>query len=106
MLAFTHDTIPKIIESVDFLNIMTYDLMNRRDNVTKHHTGVQNSLEAINAYLERGVPAEKANLASSEPCEAEAQILESSQLSSWRPTRIMECGGVVLWLRVNTLDRP
>jgi GH18 family chitinase len=36
--------------------------MNRRDTVTKHHTGVQNSLEAINAYTERGVPIEKANL--------------------------------------------
>lgn len=62
MLAFTSDNIPKIMESVDFLNIMTYDLMNRRDNVTKHHTGIQNSLEAINAYLDRGLPADKANL--------------------------------------------
>jgi GH18 family chitinase len=62
MLAFTHDTIPKIMESVDFLNIMTYDLMNRRDNITKHHTGVQGSLIAINAYLERGVPSGKTNL--------------------------------------------
>jgi GH18 family chitinase len=62
MLAFRPDTIPKIMKSIDFLNIMTYDLMNRRDNVTKHHTGVQNSLKSINAYLERGVPAEKANL--------------------------------------------
>jgi GH18 family chitinase len=62
MLAFTRDTIPNIMESVDFLNIMTYDLMNRRDNVTKHHAGVQNSLEATRAYLERGVPSENANL--------------------------------------------
>jgi len=62
MLAFTNTTIPKIMESVDFLNIMTYDLSNRRDNVTKHHTGVQNSLEAITSYLERGVPPARANL--------------------------------------------
>jgi GH18 family chitinase len=41
---------------------MTYDLMNRRDTVTKHHTGLQLSLEAVNAYLENGVPPEKANL--------------------------------------------
>ena len=61
-LAFTSSTVPKILESVDDLNIMTYDLMNRRDNVTKHHTGLQLSLEAIDAYLERGVPPEKANL--------------------------------------------
>ncbi|KAH7386758.1 glycoside hydrolase superfamily [Phaeosphaeria sp. MPI-PUGE-AT-0046c] len=62
LLAFTHDNVPKIMESVDFFNIMTYDLMNRRDNVTKHHTGIHNSLEAIDAYLERGLPADKANL--------------------------------------------
>jgi GH18 family chitinase len=62
MLAFTKDTIPKITVALDFFNIMTYDLMNRRDNVTKHHTGINLSLDAINAYLENGVPAEKANL--------------------------------------------
>ncbi|KAF1998860.1 glycoside hydrolase family 18 protein [Amniculicola lignicola CBS 123094] len=62
MLAFTSTTIPSIMSSVDFLNIMTYDMFNRRDNVTKHHTGLQLSLEAIDAYLDRGVPPEKANL--------------------------------------------
>jgi GH18 family chitinase len=62
MLAFTHDTVPEILESVNFFNVMTYDLMNRRDNVTKHHTGVQESLIAIDAYLERGVPSDRANL--------------------------------------------
>lgn len=62
MLAFTKETIPKISASLDFFNIMTYDLMNRRDNITKHHTGVQLSLEGVNAYLENGLPPEKANL--------------------------------------------
>lgn len=62
MLAFTNSTVPKIMGSVDFLNIMTYDLMNRRDNVTRHHTGINNSLEAIAAYVQRGVPLEKANI--------------------------------------------
>lgn len=62
MLAFTPTTVPQIAASLDFFNIMTYDLMNRRDNVTKHHTGVALSLDAINAYTERGVPKEKANL--------------------------------------------
>jgi len=62
MLAFTRDTIPKISASLDFFNIMTYDLMNRRDNVTKHHTGIELSLDAIDAYLRNGVPSEKANL--------------------------------------------
>ncbi len=62
MIAFNPDTIPAINASLDFFNIMTYDLMNRRDHVTKHHTGVELSLDAINAYLEGGVPPEKANL--------------------------------------------
>lgn len=62
MLAFTQATIPFIMASVDFLNIMTYDLMNRRDNITKHHTGIQNSIEAIDAYLSAGVPSSRANL--------------------------------------------
>ncbi|KAI0400109.1 glycoside hydrolase family 18 protein [Xylaria palmicola] len=62
MLAFTADTVPRIMDSLDFLNVMTYDLMNRRDNVTKHHTGVQLSLDAVNAYMARGVPAHAINL--------------------------------------------
>ncbi|KAI3319297.1 glycoside hydrolase family 18 protein [Xylariaceae sp. AK1471] len=62
MLAFTADTVPKIMQSLDFLNVMTYDLMNRRDNVTKHHTGVQLSLDAVNAYMANGAPADKINL--------------------------------------------
>ncbi|KAL6712260.1 hypothetical protein ACN47E_000137 [Coniothyrium glycines] len=62
MLAFTAQTVPEINKYVDFFNIMTYDLMNRRDNVTKHHTGIDLSIEAIDTYISRGVPASKANL--------------------------------------------
>ncbi|KAI0415946.1 glycoside hydrolase family 18 protein [Xylaria grammica] len=62
MLAFTAATVPQIMASLDFLNVMTYDLMNRRDNVTKHHTGVQLSLDSVNAYLANGAPADKINL--------------------------------------------
>ena len=62
MLAFTTTTIPAISASLDFFNVMTYDLMNRRDNVTKHHTGIELSLTAINTYEKRGVPAEKMNI--------------------------------------------
>ena len=62
MIAFTATNIPKILPSVDFFNIMAYDLFNRRDNVTKHHTGISLSLEAIDEYLKNGVPPEKANL--------------------------------------------
>lgn len=62
MIAFSKRSIPSIVESVNFLNIMTYDLMNRRDSVTKHHTGITASREAIQAYLLNGLPARKANL--------------------------------------------
>ena len=62
MLAFTNDTIPAISSSLDFFNIMTYDLMNRRDNLTKHHTGIKLSLDAIDTYQKMGVPPSKMNL--------------------------------------------
>lgn len=62
MLAFTKKTMPEISSSLDFLNIMTYDLMNRRDNITKHHTGVGLSLKAIESYEEAGLSSEKMNL--------------------------------------------
>lgn len=41
---------------------MTYDLMNRRDNVTNHHTSVTGSAAAIDTYIERGMDAAKLNL--------------------------------------------
>lgn len=44
------------------MNIMTYDMMNRRDNVTKHHTGLELSLDAINAYEKNGLVPAKMNL--------------------------------------------
>ena len=62
MMAFTDETVPKIGEKADFFNVMTYDLMNRRDNHTKHHAGTALSLEAVDAYLEKGLPPAKANL--------------------------------------------
>ncbi|KAJ9150210.1 Chitinase 1 [Pleurostoma richardsiae] len=62
MMAFTQETIPRIMRHLDFLNIMTYDLVNRRDNVTKHHTGVENSRQGIQAYISRGAAPAQLNL--------------------------------------------
>lgn len=62
MIAFTKNNIRQLGSSLDFLNIMTYDLMNRRDKVTRHHTGVQISLDGLNAYLENGLLPSQANL--------------------------------------------
>ncbi|KAL8358813.1 hypothetical protein RB601_009930 [Gaeumannomyces tritici] len=62
MMAFTRETVPRILRHLDFLNVMTYDLMNRRDNATRHHTGVQLSLDSIDAYVARGALPSKLNL--------------------------------------------
>lgn len=62
MIAFTATQVPKIDAAVDFINVMTYDLMNRRDNFTKHHTDIQGSLAAIETYIERGMTPSKMNL--------------------------------------------
>jgi GH18 family chitinase len=62
MLAFAKATVPTINACLDFWNVMTYDMMNRRDSVTKHHTGIGLSLDAVDAYVENGVPPAKVNL--------------------------------------------
>ncbi len=62
MIAFTAEQIPKISAAVDFVNVMTYDLMNRRDNATNHHTSVAGSLATVETYLARGLPAAQMNL--------------------------------------------
>lgn len=41
---------------------MTYDLMNRRDTETHHHSSISGSLNSIDIYLERGFTASKMNL--------------------------------------------
>lgn len=61
-MAFTDETIPRIVDQVDFINIMTYDLMNRRDTKVKHHSGVEDSKQSIQRYLDRGVPSGMVNL--------------------------------------------
>ena len=62
MIAFTKETGPKIWKSVDMVNVMSYDIMNRRDNVTNHHTSVQGSLDVIEDYMSMGLEPEKINL--------------------------------------------
>ncbi|KHN95471.1 chitinase 18-4 [Metarhizium album ARSEF 1941] len=62
MMAFTEETIPRIVNQVDFINVMTYDLLNRRDVLVKHHTGVSASLKSVESYMARGAPAHLLNL--------------------------------------------
>ncbi|KAL1954185.1 hypothetical protein VTO42DRAFT_1541 [Malbranchea cinnamomea] len=62
MIAYNREQSPKIWPSVDFVNVMTYDLMNRRDKVTMHHTDVAGSLKTIEKYICLGLAPEKINL--------------------------------------------
>ncbi|CAI7664394.1 unnamed protein product [Penicillium pancosmium] len=62
MIAFTKEQGPKIFETVDMVNVMSYDLMNRRDNHTFHASDVAGSLETVNAYLDIGAKPEQLNL--------------------------------------------
>lgn len=62
MIAFTPTTVPRIMQTLDMLNVMTYDLVNRRDTTTKHHTSIEASHTALQAYISRGAPAHKLNL--------------------------------------------
>jgi chitinase len=40
---------------------MSYDLMNRRDTVTNHHSSVADSIQTIENYLAIGAPPQKIN---------------------------------------------
>ncbi|KAF1925832.1 carbohydrate-binding module family 18 protein [Didymella exigua CBS 183.55] len=62
MIAYTSEIGSQIWPLVDYINVMSYDLMNRRDNVTQHHTSVAGSEETIKNYLDIGAPAPKINL--------------------------------------------
>lgn len=60
-MAFTNSTVPSIAEHVDFISVMTYDMMNRRDSIVKHHSGVTESWEAMKRYIDRGAPPHQLN---------------------------------------------
>ncbi|CCU80033.1 CELP0030 Effector like protein [Blumeria hordei DH14] len=51
MIAYTPQNATSIWNLVDWVNVMTYDLMNRRDGITKHHTDVQTSLKIVDHYI-------------------------------------------------------
>lgn len=62
MMAYTPETVPEILAQLDFVNVMTFDMLNRRDNVTGHQAGVVGSRDAVGAYVDRGAEAGKMNL--------------------------------------------
>jgi GH18 family chitinase len=62
LMAFTHATVPRIVKVVDFINVMTYDLLNRRGTTVQHHSGVQASRDSIQRYVNRGASPSMLNL--------------------------------------------
>ncbi|KJZ77053.1 hypothetical protein HIM_03374 [Hirsutella minnesotensis 3608] len=62
MIAFTTGNVPKIDKAVDFVNVMTYDIMNRRENETNHHSSIEDSKKTIDTYIQRGMTPSKMNL--------------------------------------------
>ncbi|KAI5295735.1 hypothetical protein KEM52_000392 [Ascosphaera acerosa] len=62
MLAYTAETARDIFGAVDYVNIMSYDLTNRRSQVTGHLSSVQGSLESVMNYLDLGLDPGKAVL--------------------------------------------
>ncbi|KKY37961.1 hypothetical protein UCDDA912_g02048 [Diaporthe ampelina] len=62
MGAFTPATCQAIVPHVDFVNVMSYDLMNRRSKLTEHHASVTGSKQSMSAYIKNGIPAAKLNL--------------------------------------------
>ncbi|VUC20678.1 unnamed protein product [Clonostachys rosea] len=61
-IAFDSSTMPRISREVDFINVMSYELMNRRNDAVIHHTGVAGSKAAVQRYMDRGAPPAKLNL--------------------------------------------
>ncbi|KAL2891406.1 Endochitinase 1 [Ceratocystis lukuohia] len=62
MMAYTPEKVVAINAVVDYVNVMTYDFINRRDAVSGHHSSIKDSLAAIDAYIKRGFPSSKLNL--------------------------------------------
>jgi hypothetical protein len=52
---------PRISETVDFINVMAYELMDHRNTEIIHATGVTGS-KAVQRYMDRGAPAHKISL--------------------------------------------
>ncbi|KAI1800026.1 carbohydrate-binding module family 18 protein [Daldinia bambusicola] len=61
-IAYTSEQAPAVFAAVDMVNLMSYDMMNRRDNTTSHHTSVKGAMKATKMYLDLGLPPSKLNL--------------------------------------------
>ncbi|KAI0847860.1 carbohydrate-binding module family 18 protein [Daldinia vernicosa] len=62
IIAYAGPQAPSIFAAVDMVNLMSYDMMNRRDGTTSHHTSVKGAINATKMYLDLGLPPSKLNL--------------------------------------------
>ncbi|KAL1850957.1 hypothetical protein Daus18300_012748 [Diaporthe australafricana] len=62
MGAFTPTVCQAVVPHIDFVNVMSYDLMNRRSSLTQHHASVAGCKQSMNAYVKNGIPPAKLNL--------------------------------------------
>jgi GH18 family chitinase len=58
-LSFPKESIEEINTCVDDWNLMTYDLMNRRDLKTTHHAGSQVIKDVVDYYSNNGIKDKK-----------------------------------------------
>lgn len=59
VLGFTQKTAPEMDKCLDFWNLMTYDHVNRRSNMSGHHSGGEVMSNTIDIYSGRGVDKQK-----------------------------------------------
>lgn len=59
LLAFTDKTAPEMDKCLDFWNLMTYDHVNRRSDMSGHHQGGKVIGQTIDLYASRGVDKKK-----------------------------------------------
>ncbi|KAF3065282.1 putative chitinase 3 [Daldinia childiae] len=62
IIAYSGPQASSIFAAVDMVNLMSYDMMNRRDGTTSHHTSVKGAVNATKMYLDLGLPPSKLNL--------------------------------------------
>ncbi|KAI1005369.1 hypothetical protein K3495_g2855 [Podosphaera aphanis] len=51
MIAFTPAKAPSIWQSVDWVNLKSFDFMSRRDSITRHNSDVKSCVECVDYYI-------------------------------------------------------
>lgn len=62
MMAYNSTSVPLISQSVDFWNLMSYDMVNRRDDTSGYHTSLDGVKEVISDYFSIGLSYSQMNI--------------------------------------------